>query len=319
MPGETNVAKLTTRRCCAFVPDMKNPPLLPAGSRVGLVAPSGPLRDPSEVQRAVDTATSLGWETVVGAHVLERSGYLAGTDSHRLADLNGFANDDSINGIWCIRGGYGAMRLLDELDYEAWRRHPKALIGYSDITALHSAIARRVELITYHGTTARAELTAFSRRSFVDAIVRGRDSCGVAHDAVTLRGGRTRGRLVGGNLALVASLLGTPFAPSLDGAILVVEDVNESVYRIDRMFTQLRLSGALQRLNGIAFGQFTDLPDEVPNEERSLSSLLHEIADDCRVPCIAGIPMGHVADQWTIPLGADAELDADARSIRVIR
>jgi muramoyltetrapeptide carboxypeptidase len=297
---------------------MRVPDRLVAGSRVALVSPAGPLRDAGDLERAMDTTRSLGWEPVVGAHVLEREGYLAGSDAHRLADFNRAAADDSIDAVWCLRGGYGAMRLLDALDYEAWRRRPKALIGYSDITALHAAIGRNAGLVTFHGPTARAALTEFSRASLCAAVATGANSCGHAPNAETLRGGTVRGRLTGGNLALVTSLIGTPYAQSLDGAIVVLEDVNESVYRIDRMLTQLRLSGALARVAGIAFGQFTDGPDEPSNEQRPLATLLQEVADRCGVPCLSGIPFGHVADQWTVPMGAMAELDADRRMLDVL-
>jgi muramoyltetrapeptide carboxypeptidase len=132
-----------------------------------------------------------------------------------------------------------------------------------------------------------------------------------------LHGGRARGRLVGGNLALVSALLGTPYEPSFDGCILVLEDVNESVYRIDRMLTHLRLAGVLGRLAGIAFGHFTDIPPEPFDAERPLTTVLREVARHCGVPCLANIPLGHIADQWTVPLGAFAQLDADARSLTI--
>jgi muramoyltetrapeptide carboxypeptidase len=300
-------------------PPMKFPALLQPGSRVALVAPAGPLRDETDLERATASVRSCDWEPVVGAHVLERDGYLAGTDAHRLADLNKFAADPTIDGIWCIRGGYGTMRLLDGVDYDAWQRHPKPLIGYSDISALHAAIGQRAALITFHGPTARAELTAFSRESLRCAVADGTDSTGTALDASTLQPGRAEGRLVGGNLALVSSLIGTRYEPSFDGAILVLEDVNESVYRLDRMFTQLRLSGALDQLAGIALGQFTEIPDESAADTRPLLDLLYEVADQCAVPCLANLPIGHTADQWTIPLGATAELDADNKTLMVIR
>lgn len=295
----------------------QRPPLLSPGARVALIAPSGPLRDDADLERAIHAARAFGWETLVGAHVMERVGYLAGDDAHRLADLNRFAADASVDGVWCIRGGYGAIRLLDGIDYGAWRRRPRTLIGYSDITALHAAIGASAELVTYHGPTARGTITEFSGASLRAAVVDGTDPCGHAPDAIPLHTGRARGRLVGGNLALVAALCGTPYAASLDGAILVLEDVNEAVYRIDRMWTQLRLSGAFDRLAGIAFGQFTEIPVESGHEGRPLIDLLEEIATRTGVPCLANIPLGHVADQWTVPLGAIAELDADARTLTV--
>ena len=167
-------AELTRHGSCAYVREMKVPPLLLPGSRVALVAPAGPLRDETDLQHAVDATRSMGWEPVVGAHVLERNGYLAGSDEHRLADLNRFANDRSIDGIWCIRGGYGAMRMLDQLDYHAWFRRPKVLIGYSDITAIHAGLNARADLVSFHGPTARGHLTDFSRASLRAAVVDGR-------------------------------------------------------------------------------------------------------------------------------------------------
>ena len=258
----------------------------------------------------------MGWEPVIGDHVLERAGYLAGADDSRRSDLNRFAEDPSIDAVWCIRGGYGATRLLNGLDYTAWRDRPRALIGYSDITALHAAIGPRAELITFHGPTARAHLTDFTRASLHEAVTNGAATL-FAGDAVTLIGGSASGRLAGGNLAVLTALCGTPFAPRLDGAILVLEDVNEAVYRLDRMLTQLRASGALDRVAGIAFGRFTEIPEDQSNETRSLDDLLAEVADQCGVPCIASIPVGHIDDQWTLPLGRMAVLDADAKTLTI--
>ncbi|MFL5612688.1 MAG: LD-carboxypeptidase [Gemmatimonadaceae bacterium] len=295
-------------------------PQIAAGARVALIAPAGPLRGELDLNRAIENVRSLGWTPHAAPHVLAREGYLAGTDALRLADINAALVDDSIDAVWCIRGGYGMMRVLETIEYAALRRRPKPIIGYSDVTALHSAIATRCEVVSFHGPTARGVLTPFSRRSLECALTGG-DSCGVAESADTLHAGRARGRLVGGNLALLCALSGTPFAPSYDDAILVVEDVNEAVYRIDRMLTQLRLAGALARCKGLVFGQFTDIPGDSPEESlgaRTLKDVLSEVAAALRIPCIAGAPVGHIADQWTLPLGADAEIDADARTLRIL-
>src|SRR4029077_12620244 len=228
-------------------------------------SPAGPLRGESDLQRARENTRALGWVPVVGAHALARDGYLAGTDGDRLADLNAALTDDAIDAIWCARGGYGAMRILHQIDYAAMRRRPKPLIGYSDVTALHAAMSTRCEVVTFHGPTGRALLTPFSRASLERALA-GDDSCGAAETATTLYGGRARGRIVGGNLALLCALSGTPYAPDYRDTILVLEDVNEAVYRIDRMLTQLRLSGALAQCRGVVFGQFTDIPTDSPEE-----------------------------------------------------
>lgn len=319
---ETDAAAPISRPAANFArrPRLMRRPSIGAGARVALVAPAGPLKGETDLERALLNVRSFDWIPVRGAHVLDREGYLAGGDGERLADLNDALADDSIDAVWCLRGGYGVMRILETVDYAALRRRPKVILGYSDITALHCAVTSRCELITYHGPTARATLSDFSRASLARAMA-AQDSCGIADGAEVLRGGRAKGRLVGGNLALLCALSGTPYAPDYTDAILVIEDVNEAVYRIDRMLTQLRLAGALQRCQAIVFGQFTDIPQDSPEENlgaRTLRDVLREVADAVGVPSIAGAPVGHVADQWTLPLGAPAELDADARTLRIL-
>jgi len=293
---------------------MKRPPPLSPGARVALVCPSGPLAGPEDLERAEANAREMGWEPVAGPSVLARDGYLAGTDQQRLDDLNGALRDDSMDGIWCVRGGYGAMRLLEGIEYSALRHRPRAFMGYSDITALHAALGMRCGLVTYHAPVARAELTPFTRDSLSRAVVQGVDPCGHADAARTLRGGRARGRVVGGNLAMLAALAGTAFAPNYENAIVVIEDVNEDVYRIERMLLTLRLGDAFATCTGLVFGAFTNTPQERPDHggSRSIEAVLQELSDQLRVPCMAGAPVGHIADQWTLPLGAQAELDADA-------
>lgn len=298
---------------------MRFPPAPTAGARVALVAPAGPLRGPEDLDRALSNVRALGWEPVVGEHVLTRAGYFAGDDAQRLADLERAASDPTVDAIWCIRGGYGAMRLLDAIDYDAWRRAPRPLVGFSDITALHAAIGERADLVTFHGPTARGELTGFSRRSLERALA-GDDPFGEGARLRTLVGGRATGRLVGGNLALLTALCGTPFAPRYEGAILVLEDVNEAVYRIDRMLVQLRLAGALERCAGVVFGAFTEAPEEeTGGGARRLDDVLTEAARAVGVPCVSGAPVGHIGEQWTVPLGATATLDADAGTLTLAR
>src|SRR5687767_590039 len=176
------------------------PEALAPGARVALVAPAGPLRGDDELQRAMTNARTLGWEPVIAEHVLARDGYFAGDDAMRLHDLAQAMRDPHIDAIWCARGGYGSMRLLRDIEYDAFARAPKALLGYSDITALHAALGARCDVVTYHAPTARQPLTAFSRESLARAVTGRRDSCGVAPDARVIAPGAARGRLAGGNL-----------------------------------------------------------------------------------------------------------------------
>jgi len=284
---------------------------------VALIAPAGPLVKPDELPRAQENARTLGWEPMVGDHATERIGYLAGHDRDRLNDLNRALRDPKIDGIWILRGGYGMMRIIDGVDYDALSRSPKIIIGYSDATALHAAVQRRCRLITFHGPTAREQLSDFSRDSFKRAVNERVDSCGTASLAREINAGAAEGRLVGGNLAVLSSLAGTPFAPDYTDSILILEDINEPVYRIDRMLQQLRLTGTLGGCRGIAFGDCTHCPEDAGGGGRPLDEVFGELAHALGIPFLAGIPVGHIPEQWTIPLGAMATLDTKARSLTV--
>ena len=298
---------------------LRQPPLLSEGARVALVAPAGPLRDERDLQRAVDNVQSLGWTPVVASNALARAGYFAGDDAQRALELNRALTDDAIDGVWCLRGGYGTMRILDTLDYDAFTRRPKPVIGYSDITALHAALIARAGVVTYHGPTARAALSEFSRESLYRAVVTGCDPCGGAPGARTLRSGRADGVLAGGNLALIAALAGTPYAPRFDGAIVVLEDIDEAVYRVDRMLRQLVMSGMLDGARAIVFGACTNCTEASDAGARRLDDVIAETGELLGIPTVSGVPVGHIDEQWTLPLGARAVLDADARTLTVIR
>jgi muramoyltetrapeptide carboxypeptidase len=298
---------------------LRLPPLLSTGARVALVAPAGPLGGAEELDTSIANARSLGWDPVPSANVLARHGYLGGTDAERLHDLNVALAAEDVDAIWCVRGGFGAMRLLPYVDWASLNRRPRALIGFSDVTALHAAASTRCELVTYHGPTARTPLTDFSRASLVRAVVERREPCGRAESARTVRGGHASGRLVGGNLAILAALAGTPYAPDYRGALLVLEDVGEPAYRVDRMLTQLRMSGALDHIAGLVVGHFTEAAPGHDLSSDILDALVAEAADVAGVPAIAGVPVGHIDDQWTIPLGVTAQLDADASTLTTER
>ncbi len=287
------------------------------GSRVALVAPSGILLDPTHVTRAEDNARSLGWVPLLGENVSAAHAYFAGTDDERARDFNAALRDDTIDAIWFVRGGYGAMRLLRDIDYSALKSNPRPLIGFSDITAIHSAVHRECGVVSFHGPTARGELSEFSREHLLRAVEGHDDSCGVARSGRVIRPGRASGRLAGGNLALIAALMGTPWSIDFDGAILVIEDIDEAVYRVDRMMQQLLLAGALERCAGIVAGDFRPPAGEVADSYRTVDDVIGEVAEAAGVPCFAGAPFGHIADQWTIPLGAMAEMNTADCSLHI--
>ena len=259
----------------------------------------------------------FGWEPVRGRFVLRRAGYLAGGDAERLQDVQWALDDATIDGVWCVRGGYGLTRILPTLSLQRFAVAPKPVIGFSDVTALHCAIAARAGVVSFHGHSARSEVPAMSGASMQAAVRQSGQPCGAWSDAVPVRGGRVRGRLAGGNLALLAALCGTTDGLRGAGAIVVLEDVNEAAYRVDRMLRQLEQSGALDGCVGLAIGQFTNVPADENADAMRVEDVIAELAARLDVPCLANLPIGHIADQWTVPLGADAALDVDGQSLVV--
>lgn len=303
---------------------MNNNPVRPRSlkrnARVGLVAPSGPLR-PGDLVTAEAQCRELGFEPVVLRHAECRLGYFAGADDERLADLNAALSDPTLDAVWCLRGGSGMTRLVRRIDVEGFRRAPKPVIGYSDITALLIALHAATGVITFHGPTARTILTPFSRewltRMLADPGPVGR--LADAGDPIErIVPGRARGRLIGGNLAVLQTLVGTRWLPSLAGAILFLEDVGEALYRIDRMFAHLQLAGHLDRLGGVVLGRFTAMPTNDDDGTRSVADVAAEYLAPRGIPVAIGFPIGHVDDQWTLPIGIEAELDADAGTLALL-
>jgi muramoyltetrapeptide carboxypeptidase len=283
-------------------------PSLRAGDRVAVVAPSGPA-DPARLERGCDILRGLGFEVTVGKHALDRDPagltYLAGSDAERAADLQAAWCDPRIAAVFCARGGYGAARVLDHLDWDALAgATPKLLHGSSDITALHTAFGRRLSVPTSFGP-----MISFLADRDAEELAHLRDGLfglGTTVEGThALRGGRARGVLTGGNLALLVSLLGTPYAPEpAAGRIVFLEDVNEPPYRVDRMLTQLLQAGYFEDVAGVVLGTWTDCGD--------LEAVFADRLTPIGAPILAGIPVGHGPRQLTIRLGAAAEFDTDA-------
>lgn len=293
-------------------------PLAP-GARVALLAPAGPVT-PDEVERAVERVAGWGWEPVLGTYARGRLGYLAESDENRLADLNDAIRDPDIEAVWCLRGGYGTLRIVDRVDWKAWTERPRPLIGFSDNTVLHLA-SLRYGVGSYHGPhPTPADLPPFTE-SLLLATLRGKGPRllpfppGGPDRARELVPGVAEGRLVGGNLSLIAATLGTPFQPELRGAILFLEEVGEPPYRIDRLLTQLRLAGALERVAGVALGAFSQCGEE---DELVVAGVLADRFEELGVPAAYGFPFGHVAENWTLPVGAAARLDVGAGTLEIL-
>ncbi|HTS88187.1 MAG TPA: LD-carboxypeptidase [Gemmatimonadales bacterium] len=308
------------------------PPRLRAGSRVALLAPSGPLSERDDLTRALELCRAFQFEPIAGTHALERHGYLAGEDDARLADLNQALNDPSVDAIWCLRGGYGVTRILDRVETEGFVRRPKVVIGFSDVTALLLALHESAGVVTYHGPMSRSPLSLFSRRHFELVLTRvgapglmgnPPTPSGVtvprAPRIVALHPGVAEGPLVGGNLTLLMALAGTRHFPDLTGALLFLEDVGEDLYRIDRHLAHLRMLGALDRLAGVIAGQFTEMRRGTGDGGAlALDEVLGTYLTPLGIPVAMGFPIGHIEDQWTLPIGVRARLDAGAGEVEIL-
>ena len=290
-----------------------------------LVAPAGPV-DRERILQFQQVLESKGYKTIVPDTLFRADRYLAGDDATRAAELNAAFRDPNVDAVFPCRGGYGLTRILDKLDYDALRQQPKLVIGFSDVTALHLAIARKSRLFTLHSPMPQAFLfsDADSHQASNDvfwSFIRGQPygrtklpiqviSPAVKKRVRSICGGRTDGRLVGGNLTLICATLGTPYAIEPRGKILVIEDTGERPYRIDRYLSQLKLAGVLDQLAGVVVGDFTDAQEE---SERIIADYIRPIG----IPAISGFPIGHEAENLTLPLGASVKLDADAPSLTI--
>jgi muramoyltetrapeptide carboxypeptidase len=309
------------------------PKALRRGDTISVVVPAGPV-DRERMDRALERLGRRGFRTKTYGDIYRSRGYLAGDDATRGAELTAAFDDPDTTAVWCARGGYGVTRLLDRIDFDLIRRRPKVFIGFSDITALHIAIHQRTDLVTFHGPNlqdgfgAKGEMPAANEAALWRAVLANEQSNvaeGHAFDFTGLdnvslrqiRGGASRGRLIGGNLSVLAGQMGTPFEIDTAGRILFLEDVGERLYRIDRYFWQLWLAGKLQAAAGVLLGSFSYRGDESSDSEEAVTALLEDYFGRLDVPVLAGFPAGHAEHNITLPVGALIEIDADKKHVRV--
>jgi muramoyltetrapeptide carboxypeptidase len=283
------------------------------GGTIGIVAPATH-GDDLPVQAYIDVLHHLGYKTKVGPHAMERYGYFAGTDAERADDVNAFFFDDSVDAILCLNGGYGSARILDYLDYDMIRRHPKQLIGFSDITALETALYEKAHIATVYGPLliTLSEGDTYSMDQFTRGLAAtepiGKVALPKGRHLETLVEGTAEGPLAGGNLSVLCSLVGTPYELNGTGAILILEDVGEQSYRIDRMMNQLWQSGLLKRVSAICYGDFIDCPHDAG--DFTTDEVLRYYARLAGKPAIKGLPIGHGIDKAYIPFGEWGRVEA---------
>ena len=306
------------------------PRRLSEGDLVGLVGPAGATFHPDRAEVARENLAALGLRVRFGDHLLDRYGYLAGRDEDRAADINNFFADPEVRAVLAQGGGWGCNRLLPLLDYERIRKNPKIVMGFSDVTGLILGIHAKTGLVTFHGpmggsswsefTTDHARRVLFDGEALTMRNLVGDDDrlVQVENRVLTITPGTARGRLLGGNLTVLTALIGTGYLPDFDGCILCIEDVHEEVYRVDRMLTQLSLAGVLRQIKGLVFGRCTDCEPESRYGSLTLEEVLADHVAPLGVPAWYGSMIGHIKNYFTLPLGIEAEIDADAGTIKLL-
>jgi muramoyltetrapeptide carboxypeptidase len=288
-------------------------PMLREGDTVALISPAGPLANDEDFVRAERVISSLGLVPRIGRYARRKRGYLAGSDEERAADFNDAARDPHVRAIFALRGGYGTMRILDAIDYDALASDPKVVLGYSDLTALLNAITQRTGLVTFHGPVAALSQFTGNEISWLRRAVMQPHPLGEleAPGASVLVPGSARGRIAGGNLSLITALIGTPYEIDTSGVLLVIEEVDEAPYRIDRMLTQLKLSGGLERVAGVLIGRCAncEVKEDHPYAAMPLAETLRDRLGDLGIPIVTQLPVGHDGEQWTLPIGIEARID----------
>ena len=305
------------------------PKRLQPGDTIGLITPGSFISDEA-LEKAVSNMLKLGLRVKMGKHIREKHGFVAGTDQQRLDDLHTMFSDRSVDAIWCARGGYGCTRLLPQIDYKLIQKNPKILIGYSDITALLNAIHHKTGLITFHGPVGASEFSPYTEAQVRAVLMEGKAphaiplsadneaSTDPLYQPEVILEGQAEGKLLGGNLSLLASMAGTRYLPSPQGAIVFIEDIGESPYRVDRMLTQLRQAWPLKDAKGIALGVFADCTKKEGSDSLTLSETLNEQLRPTKTPTAYGLPFGHIDHQCTFPVGVRASFDAANRSITLL-
>ncbi len=306
------------------------PPRLKPGDTVGVVSPAGVTWDPDRLTIFQESLAALGLEAHVGHHALDRWGYLAGSDDDRAHEINEMFADPRIDAIFAAAGGWGAARLLPLIDYQLARENPKIVMGFSDITSLLLGLYARSGLVTFHGPTGNSTWNHFTadyaQRLLFDAeairyenpVDRGDLLAPVDNRIHTIHSGRARGRLVGGNLTVLTAIVGSDYLPDCQDHILFLEDVREDVYRVDRMLTQLSLARILPKISGLVFGRCSNCDPGEGYGSFTLKEVLDHHIAPLEIPAFYGSMIGHIRDKFTIPLGVEAEIDADAGTIELL-
>lgn len=307
------------------------PSRLMEGDKIALVTPGSYITE-QEKQESIDNLRNLGFNVDYSSRLMQKNGYFSATDEERAADINEMFERKDIQGIMCARGGYGCARILPFLDYELIEENPKALIGFSDVTALHYAIYKKCNLITFHGPVSISTFNQFSVKNFDDVLMNPTFELTLMNSTsnnnynpygiTVISDGTAEGDLIGGNLSIAVSLIGTEYDVDYSGKIIFLEEFLEEPYRIDRMLTQMIQAGKFEEAAGIALGVFKLCESNKTNPSFAGSYSLIEVLKDrlgnLGIPVIYGLSFGHVVDKFTIPFGVNAELNTESQQLKLL-
>jgi muramoyltetrapeptide carboxypeptidase len=302
------------------------PKRLKEGNTLGLISPGGFITE-DELKTSINNFEALGFKVVHTRNILARDGYLGGTDEQRASDLNEMFEREDIDGIAAARGGYGCTRILPLINYDLIKKNPKVLLGYSDITALLYAVFLKTGLICFHGPVGISTFNEFSTCSLKDVLIYPVENLTLNNplteednpEIFAIRSGKCSGRLIGGNLSLAVSLIGTPYDIDTSGKLIFLEEIGEEPYRIDRMLTQMIEAGKFKGAKGIILGKFVDCEPKKDNPTSfSLKEVLFNRLYDLNIPVIYGMSFGHIIDKFTLPFGLNAELNVNNQTITLL-
>lgn len=299
------------------------PKSLRLGDYVAITGPAGSIWNKWHITKIEEKMKSLGYKTKLGKTLYEQQGYLAGSDQMRADELMGFFKDKSVKAILTMRGGWGCARILDLLDYSVIRQNPKIIMGFSDITSLVNAIYSQTGLVTYHGPCGYSSWKEFTTSQVLNALVNGesyvmKNPEDYLEGLQTLSSGKAKGELIGGNLTVVVSMIGTKYEPDWNNKILLLEETTEEPYRIDRMLWQMKQRGVFKKVKGVVLGSFHKCEPEEPEKSFSLQEVLEQHFKDVSFPVYQGATFGHLEPKFTLPLGLSAEIDADQFTITTL-
>lgn len=302
---------------------VKKPKGLIKGDLIGVTGPAGSIWNKAHITKIEGIMDELGFKTKMGQTLYEQDGFLAGDDDMRATELMDMFKDKSIRAILTMRGGWGCARILDKLDYDVIKANPKIIMGFSDITSLVNAIHVKTGLVTFHGPCGYSSWGSFTKDQVIKNLAVGepftmKNPADNLTDLKTWSSGKAKGRLIGGNLTVVVSMVGTDYEPDWNNRILLLEEIKEEPYRVDRMLWQLKQAGVFDQISGLVIGSFRKCTPEEPEKSFTLEQIFEQHFKDAKFPVYQGASFGHITPKFTLPLGILAEMDADAQTITIL-